>query len=151
MMGIGQADDSDDEQSKKATETTSTAETRRKGGLTALSSIRWSDVKFQSDGSSTDSSETNKMASPDENTSDDEDLQQVDLEFDVQGDQFFQKEKLYGSTRSNTRSRITVRGMLDKWDEPVVKHGKVRRTNALLFIAILLRLTTSNICLIFYS
>ena len=142
LIGIEHAD-SLDEPLHEAKE--STAEARRRG---RLGTVRWSDVKFQSDDSSIGNSETNKMPLLGENINDDEDSLPIDLEFDIQGDQFFEKEKLYGSSSR----RIAMKDLLDKWDEPVERRDKVR-TIALFSIAYiyftLLYLTPFYVCVMF--
>ena len=121
IIGLGQSD-SDDESPHE--EIKSTAEARRRG---RLSVIRWSDVKF------TRSSENSVAEFPPsfpENTADDDsssNLENFDLDSQAT-EEYLKNEKLFmsGSTR------IAIKELLDKWDEPVTKNQKVR--SMLIFI-----------------
>lgn len=117
LIGIEQSV-SDDEPPSEVME--SSAAVRRRG---RLSVIRWSEVKFEADDcSSSGDSVTDFLSSLPENTDEDEASNPEDSELDSQDEEFFKKEKLYNSGST----RIAVKDLLDKWDEPVMKHKKVR-------------------------
>jgi len=115
LIGIEQSV-SDDEPPSEVME--SSAAVRRRG---RLSVIRWSEVKFEADDcSSSGDSVTDFLSSLPENTDEDEASNPEDSELDSQDEEFFKKEKLYNSGST----RIAVKDLLDKWDEPVMKHKK---------------------------
>jgi len=109
LIGIEQSV-SDDEPPIEVTE--SSAAVRRRG---RLSVIRWSEVKFEADDcSSSDDSVTDFLSSLPENTDEDDSSNPEDYERDSQNG----KEKLY----NNGSTRIALKNLLDKWDEPVMKN-----------------------------
>jgi hypothetical protein len=123
------------------------AEARRRG---RLSVIRWSDIKFEAeDGSSIGDSVPNFQSPLPENIDGDGASNSEELELDSQGEEFFEKEKLYSSSDS---TRIAIKDLLDKWDEPVMKHEKVRANAMRFFIKqSFINLTISCICVSFCS
>jgi hypothetical protein len=150
MIGIEQSNGTDlsrpDEAMKSEVEVEAEAEARRRG---RLSVIRWSDIKFEADdGTSVEDSVPNFQSPLPENIDDDEGSNVEELE-DSQGDGFFEKEKLYTSSGS---TRNVIKDLLDKWDEPVMKHEKVRADAMRFFIKqSFINLTMLCICLSFCS
>jgi hypothetical protein len=148
MIGIEQSNGTDFGRPDVAmeSEVEAEAEARRRG---RLSVIRWSDIKFEADdGSSIEDSVPNFQSPIPDNIGDDEGSIAEELELDSQGEGFFEKEKLYtsGSTR------IAIKDLLDKWDEPVMKHEKVRADAMRFFIKrSFINLTLSCICVSFCS
>ena len=128
MIGIEHSNETDFGRPDEAmeSEVEAEAEARRRG---RLSVIRWSDIKFEADdGSNIEDSVPNFQSPLPENIDEDEGSNVEESE-DSQGEGFFEKEKLYTNSGS---TRIAIKDLLDRWQEPVMKHVKVR-ANAMRF------------------
>ena len=130
MIGIEHSNETDFGRPDEAmeSEVEAEAEARRRG---RLSVIRWSDIKFEADdGSNIEDSVPNFQSPLPENIDEDEGSNVEELE-DSQGEGSFEKEKLYTSSGS---TRIAIKDLLDRWEEPVMKHEKVRADAMRFFI-----------------